>query len=282
MFIASAVYEQKNFGLTRLKICTASEAALSSRETNLDAKEICYHCDHELAQIIMKLAATKKLPVQFNFRGDSCTLISYACNDKEREFNKYRINYIAETKQLAYLDEIVVYHKRCNCPKCFSQYGWDSIENICGSVSTVGGSKVKIDLQRCKYCRTYFIDRQSLKAYELKYGQLRIQHCTMEEFIRRSTPMQNIDGFAPDSILSRNGYLTKYTERQRRNALRMMIYNGISKAEIKNKLAEFIELRGERCYMAVNIWIDDLEYVNDYNLEREEQVLFIDRDAVQR
>ena len=282
MFIASAVYEQKDFGLTRLKICTANEADISSRETDLDAKEICYHCDHDLSQIIMKLAATKKLPVRFNFRGDSCTLISYACNDKEREYNKYRVNYIAEKKQLAYHDEIVVYKRRCSCPKCFSQYGWDSIENICGSVSTTSGTKVKIDLQRCKHCRTYFIDRQSLENYELKYGQLKIHRCPMEAFIRRATPVQNIDGYAPDSILSRNGYLTKYTEQQRRNALRMMMYNGISKAEIKDKLAEFIALRGERCYMAVNIWADDLEYVNGYNLEREEQVLFIDRDAEQR
>lgn len=282
MFIASAVYEQKNFGLTRLKICTANETDISSRETKLDAKEICYRFDHELAQIIMKLAATKKLPVQFNFRGDSCKLISYAYNDKEREFNKYRANFIVETKQLAYHDEIVVYKRRCNCPKCFSQYGWDSIENICGSVSAMNGNKVKIDLQRCKYCRTYFIDRQSLKTYELRYGTLKIRRCTMEKYIKRATPMQNIDGFALDSILSRNGYLTKYTERQRRNALRMMMYNGISKAEIKNKLIEFITLRGERCYMAANIWKDDLEYVNDYTLEREEQVLFIDRDAEQR
>lgn len=277
MYIASAVYEQEDFAQTKLKICTENEARIPYEEIDSEAKVICFHYEHELSQTIMKLAATKELPAKFVFRGQTCVLRSYACNSFERRFNKYRANHVAAIKRFAYRDEIIVYKKRCNCPKCFAQHGWSAIENVCGVFSTAGGEDAFIDIQRCKYCQTYFIDNQSLDIYEKKYGRLGIKRLTMDEFIRRESPWQDTDGFAPDSILSRNGYLSKYDEKRRHDALRIMLYNGISKAEIKEKLSEFIALRGERCYMAIEIWRYDLEYVNYCDLESEEQILFIER-----
>lgn len=275
MYIASAVYYSKEFKATRLKICTADEADCFQKKSNPDKGVICLRYDNDLCETIMNLAAQKSLPVDFEYRGDSCKLISYVFNDAERFYNKYRVSYISEKVKLPYQEEIVVYTGRCNCPKCYGQYGFESIENVCGTVSLEKdhNARVNIDVQRCRHCLKYFIDKQSLLRYEKRYGRLYIRRCTMAQYVQRPSPWSEND-FAPDSILSRNGYYAKYPKEVRRRALEGMMMNGVKKAEIKHKLTEFIELRGERCYIAAPIWKADLEFVNDYRLEDEEKVFF--------
>lgn len=278
MYIASAVYYSKEFGTTKLKICTANEANTGSRISDPDQGVITLRYDNPLAETIMQLAASRTLPVEFEFRGDSCRLVSYVYNSEERRFNKDRVGYIAATKEMSsYSDEIVVYTGRCRCPRCYPQFAWDTIENICGIFSLERGGKARVDLQWCKHCATYFIDAQSLDIYERRFGRLKIRRQTMKEFVRR--PSAWADGaFADDSILSRNGYFAEYSDEVRHRALECMLKNGITKAEIKNKLTEFIELRGERCHRAVYIWMEDLEYVNEYWLDIERRVVFRDKE----
>lgn len=279
MYIANAVYYSKEFNTTRLKICTAKEADSAAAGADPDKGVITLHYSNPLAELIMQLAVTQKLPVEFEFRGDACKLLSYSFNDEEKKYNRFRPEHITATKKLMpYHDEIVVYSGRCRCPKCYPQYAWETIENICGIVTLEKGGQAKIDLQWCKHCATYFIDEQSLGIYERRYGRLRIHRLTMRDFVRR--PSAWTDGaFAEDSILSRNGYLAEYSTEIRHRALECMLENGISKAEIKNKLTEFIELRGDRCHRAVFIWMEDLEYVNDYCLESERKIVFQDKTS---
>ena len=277
MFIASAVYYSKEFKATRLKICTANEADLAVTKADPDQGVITLRYDNPLAELIMKIAATKELPFEFEFRGDTCKLISYSFNSEEKRYNRFRPEHVVATKRLMpYHDEIVVYTGRCRCPKCFPKYAWETIENICGIVTLEKGGKAKIDLRWCKHCATYFIDEQSLGIYERRYGRLRIHRLTMRDFVQR--PSAWTDGaFAEDSILSRNGYLAEYSTVVRHRARECMMEHGISKAEIKNKLTEFIELRGDRCHRAVFIWTEDLEFVNDYCLESERKIVFQDK-----
>ena len=275
MFIANAKYLSIKYGNTTVKICTENEADTVS-ELDPDKDVFCLRYDHPLADQIMKIAASKQFPATFNILDDHCTLLSYSYNKEERKYNRYRDTYVVETKKLGYTDEIIVYTGHCRCPKCYSMYAWKTIENICGIVPLEKGGNAKIDLQRCNTCRNYFIDKQSLNAYEKRYGRLRIYRVSIEDYIRRYDTWEE-GAFAEDSILSRNGYLAKYSDAVRHRALICMMENGITKAEIKNKLTEFIELRGERCHNAVIVWQEDLQFVNQYKLEREQKVRFIDR-----
>lgn len=274
MFIAEAAYDSKQFGFTHLKICSDMETEQQYEEQNTDSLiHLCY--ERELPDTIMKIAATRELPVSFNFRGDVCKLTSYTCDSEERFYNKYRKNYVVERVKLEMAAEIITYKGRCSCPSCYAKYGFDGIENICGAVGLWADphETVEIDLQRCNRCRKYFIDNQSLKIYEKRYGRLRINRCTMDEYMRRHSN-QNDGYYAPDSILSRNGYYADLRTEDRQRVLSFMMENGISKAEIKNKLTEFIEYRGERCYKAVDVWRADLKFVNEYMLEKEKKITF--------
>ena len=75
-------------------------------------------------------------------------------------------------------------------------------------------------------------------------------------------------------ILSRNGYSTKLNDCERKQILINMMEGGISKAEIKDKLSDFIYHRSERNPYASEIWRQDLWFVNRYELGSEAIVYF--------
>jgi len=278
MLIANAIYNSEEFGLTDLKIYSSEEEIKEWKDNSDDATlHVTYEFD--IADAVMKTAACNSLPVEFEFHNDRCVLLEYTYSIEERFYNQYRRNYVAERIDMEKVNKnevpIIVYKGRCSCPRCYAEYGFDNIENICGIFKTKDSphKKVEIDLQRSTRCRAFFMDKQSLDIYEKKYGQLEITTITPLQYMHR--PAERNDSFyAPDSILSRHGYSTDKPQEVRRRILMFMMNNGIKKAEIKDKLTEFIEFRGYRCYMAAPIWREDLQFVNDYNIQSERQIEF--------
>ena len=100
MYIANAVYYSKEFNTTRLKICTEKEADSAAAGADPDKGVITLHYSNPLAELIMQLAVTQKLPVEFEFRGDACKLLSYSFNDEEKKYNRFRPEHITATKKL--------------------------------------------------------------------------------------------------------------------------------------------------------------------------------------
>lgn len=278
MIIAQALYHSNDFGNTRLIICSDEETAEAfyDEDTDFATDEILYASyESPISDIVMQTAAKKKLPAIFKCNDIQYELLQYKAHDEERFYNRYRENYVVQKERLAAASEIFVYSQRCRCVKCFGRSGFDSIINICGSVPLRDdrAHRVDIDLQKCMRCNKYFIDIHSLEQYEKRYGRLSIRRTPItgnEDYYEMSGDIR----FRPDSILSRNGYSTRLRTTERRKILANMIECGYSKAEIKDKLTEFIRLRGEKCPEAASIWEDDLEFVNDYGLHAQSKVKF--------
>lgn len=275
MFIARAVCESKDYGITEYAICTdtKTEEEFSSKNTD----NLFYvKFTRPIADSILKAAARDTFPTPFACTEVQYTLLKYTCNANERYFNKHRKNYVVKKEICRPSSEIYVYSQRCRCAKCYSEYGFDNIINICGLVLLENDKhiNVEIDMQKCTRCNKYFIDAQSLALYEQKHGKLRInkRYITGNEIYRIDTEDSY---FNVDSILSRNGYSTKLNSNERKQILINMMENGISKAEIKDKLSEFIFFRSIRCPYAASKWEEDLKFVNSYNLESEDRIRFV-------
>ena len=112
----------------------------------------------------------------------------------------------------------------------------------------------------------------SLRSCEEKNGQLLFVHKYLPDI--GSDDYSRVIEFNDDSVLSRNGYYATSSTPQRIAALDRMLENGVSKAEIKDKLVQFIHYRGEQCKKAVITWKQDLEYVENYKLNKQSVVKF--------
>ena len=260
----------------KLIICKSTKIACKPRIL-VDNSSAFLPYNDELADLIMELAATKTLPTIFVFKGDSYKLISYRPYTEEYIFNNYRPKKKRNphSVNIPRSTEIVVYVGRCRCPRCYPKYRFSSIKNICGEIylKDKPGETAEIDIQCCNNCGVYFIDKQSLIEYEKEHGKLNIIQKSMGSLIERD----DIEGiFAPDSVLSRWGYYARdgFDDSYRQSILAGMIDSGISKSAIKDKLTEFIEYRGLRCYKAVHLWRADLKFVNKYELNKEERIRF--------
>lgn len=269
MFIARAVCESDEFGTEHFVICTDDES--ETKPTN-DCNTFNIKYTRPIVDSIMAIAATKNLPASFDCNGIKRSLVRYSINDEERYYNKYRTNHVSGKLSIRPLSEIYVYSQRCRCAKCYSEFGFDSIENYCGEIPLVNRKKIQIDLQKCKHCNSIFIDEQSLRIYERKYGPLNLRkhRITGNEYVKDPNNIM----FNTDSILSRNGYSTKKSESERKAILVGMMESGIKKAEIKDKLSEFIYFRSERNPNASVIWQHDLEFVNSFELELQDTIVF--------
>ena len=125
---------------------------------------------------------------------------------------------------------------------------------------------VFMEVEYCSNCRKYFISKKILKRYEEKYGVLLFprKDCTI---IR-----DNEYYFATDTILSRWGYIAQL-EKQNSNTRRAIINflletKKASKMELMKILSGFIEYRWH-CTKAIQIWKDDYDYIEKYNIEKE-------------
>ena len=176
MIISKAICKSHEYGELVIEICSDIETEeLFASEGNNTHYFMKY--DRPLADTILRTATQKDLPAELTCNGVEYTLTRYrVINNEERIYNSYRKNHINEITELHPSSEIYVYTQRCRCVKCYSQYGFDSIINICGYVPLCANraKSVPIDMQKCTRCLKFFIDIQSLQQYESMYGKLDI------------------------------------------------------------------------------------------------------------
>lgn len=276
MFYANAKYESKEYGIMSIAICSDKQAG---REWKGKGTDNLYRVHYEvpIAKEIMKAAARDVLPADFNLHGVNYTLLKYTCRPEERFYNQYRKNHVVRKERLARNSDIYVYSERCRCTACYAQWGYDSIENVCGIIPTLHNPKrtVEIDVQHCTRCGSYFIDTNSLASFEQRYGLLKISkhHITGNE---EPPAVRDAYTYKEDTVLSRNGYSTQLYSSERQRILASLIVSGkSSKAEIKDILTRFISQRGNRFPNACVDWSSDLEFVNEFDIKAQDVVRFV-------
>ena len=231
--------------------------------------------DTPLADALMKAAASEKLPTHFHVLSTEYELTEYEAAVAERMFNKYRKNKVDAIETIAPASTIILYDRICRCPKCFRHSKYDSIINICGYIPLKNERKkrVPIDLQKCKNCNAYFINKQSLYIYESQYGPLSIE----KKDISYASDLLDINEtkYKKDSILSRNGYKpSDPTNERQRILIEIMEADEHNKEAIIDHLSYLIDDRGHRCHNAIISWLEDLQFVNDYKLSSQKKVKF--------
>jgi len=276
MYIASAVIESVAEGIERVVISTIPN---EKKEiiTN-DGTTIYLGYNIPLAEGILKAASKDIIPVKFYVGAErkqtEFVLKSYVFNTDERFYNKHRHNHVLYREKLLPLSSVYIYEQRCRCFSCYDKYGFGSIENICGIIPLAQNREktIEMDMQKCKHCGKIFVDRVSLSLYERKYGKLAL--------IKKELAYWNDDEceseyeYAPDSILSRNGYKPSLPTSKRFDIISNLIESGINKTEIKDHLAYLIKFHGKRCYKALPVWQKDLEYVNNYTIKSQDKICF--------
>lgn len=168
-------------------------------------------------------------------------LVKYMPFKGEPKYNPFayeepkKINFIVLEKP----QPIFIYRKACHCESCKRKFGFNDIEYRIARVSSMTGQIVEVDVEYCKTCGSYFIDYESLKMYEEKYGVLifeRKKQSNRDEF-------GNIV-FADDTVLSRYGYSAGANcppDVQRHAILRFLINSNIAtKGELKEILSGFL------------------------------------------
>lgn len=273
MFFANAVCSSQEFGQFTLAICT--EKAEEHLWDNRDDGIVRAQYERPIANTILCAAATGKPPVDFICNEVRYTLLRYNARSDERFYNQHRKNYAVRKTRIVRNTEIYVCSERCRCTPCFVEFGFDSLENVCGLVKLRDDPRhvVEIDVQHCKHCGSYFIDQESLAFYEQQYGPLCItkRHITGNEgdALQRSSMT-----YRDNTVLSRNGYSTSLYTTERLSIITRLLKQGVSKAEIKDILSRFISQRSERCPAAAAVWKADLEFVNNFDLDKEAYVYF--------
>lgn len=276
MFFANAVCDSEDFGRETIAICSTAAEEQNWASENTDSFSRVYY-ERPIAKAIMKASTLGSLPISFECNGVCYTLLKYTYrSEDERFYNKNRKNYVARKTIIRKYTDIYVYSEQCRCPRCFSTMGFSEIENVCAMIQLRDDprKRIKVDMQHCKGCSSWFIDTQSLIQYERKYGLLMIDkhHITGNEIWFED---RNAYTYKPDTVLSRNGYSTKLYNVERRKILEHLLSTGISnKAEIKDILTRFIAQRGERYPNAKAIWESDLEFINAYEIDDQKVVYF--------
>ncbi|MBR6531971.1 MAG: hypothetical protein IKT61_05665 [Clostridia bacterium] len=240
-------------------------------EENFDCEPSMVYFETNIANEIMKAVANEKEKFNFNQQNYKIDLLL-----TEKRFNNYN-KYVFKKVDLSDGDpvEIIVYKNKALCPACKKNNREMNLENVIATVRCLLNlnDTCEIEIQHCKNCDTYFVEEQSLKEYEKKYGLL-----LFERVVESTFGGDNYDDFghkfAQDTVLSRYGYLAqaeKMSMETRRAILSFLIDKGY-KNEIKNLLSSFIFYRGEKCYKACPIWQSDLKFVNEYALEDDDYI----------
>ena len=259
MFICLATLKTEN-EVIKYNIVT------EQKEVDYNKSPIRVHISTPIADCIMKTIANDRHT--FTCNDVSYTVLSASLNSKFNEYNPYYRRKVDFTN-ITNPQKIYIYKRNSHCEKCRRKGLDSSIECVSAAVSCILNVHEThiIEVQYCKRCKTYFVDEESLKIFEKKYGTL------LFERIFETHNSDDIEWdyeYANDTILSRYGYTAKenaLTKKERQFILSYIIENNIAeKAELKSILSTFIKLRGDRCYKAEPIWREDLKFLNEYNL----------------
>lgn len=266
MFICLAVLETDNGEIVRYNIVTKKE------EQKFECEPIRVHISTPIADEIMNAITNEKDEIICN--NVHYNILTVSINSNFNNYNPYyrrKVNF----SSLKYPQKIYIYKHSSVCLKCVRKGIRNNIENVIADIGCILNKydTYQIDIQFCKSCKRYFVDEQSLRVYEKKWGPLlfeRIKESGNSEYFTEFS-------YAEDTVLSRYGYSAQQgstlSKKERQGILTFLIESGISnKSEIKTILSKFIDLRGGRCYMAVPIWREDLFFVNQYNIENQRYI----------
>lgn len=265
MIIAYLELETDNKNRYQYKIVS------EKKEENFECEPAMVYFETNIADEMMKAIAQEK--EEFKFNQQKYKIVLLLTEKRFDSYNKYIVKKVDFSNEKPV--EIILYKNKALCPKCKKNNQEMNIENVIATVRCLLNlnDTCEIEIQHCINCNTYFVEEQSLKEYEKKYGLLLFERVTQEK-------EQNIaydeygHTFAKDTILSRYGYVAQadlLTIDERQAILAFLIEQG-KKNEVKNLLSSFIYYRGEKCYKACPIWQNDLRFVNEYNFDDEDYI----------
>lgn len=256
---------ESTYGVETFRVLSRNEFNLIEEST--DARIVNVPEDCEMGKAIIK--ALQQHPN------------SFVCAETMYQIKRYKIGRDS-TGNNAYFPRIFdftardnppvvyVYRNSAICPTCKARGIPQSIENVSATMMNISGEIIHgISLQFCRNCKKYFIDWQSLKLYNKEYGTL---------FFERNIDDVHGDNywdFNPDSILSRNGYAAdgSMNSEERQKCLVCIIETGVAtKSMIINHLSKLLDLNSSRCYLAAPRWLEDLRFINHYNVERQRYI----------
>lgn len=240
-------------------------------ETKFDCDPIRVHTSTPIADEIMKAVTTEKDTIICNHV--HYTILTVSISSKFNDYNPYYKRKI-DFSNLETPQKIYIYKHSSVCLKCKRKKLYDNIENVTANISCILNKydTYLIDIQFCKTCKRYFVDEQSLRIYEKKYGPLLFERI-MEQV---ESDYYSEYSYSIDTVLSRYGYTAQQgilSKKERQGILVFLIESGLSnKPEIKTILSEFISFRGNRCYKAAPIWREDLFFINQYNAAKQRYI----------
>ena len=135
MFFAGALVLSEVEGEIHFAICMN----LSEVETHIKKNATNIWCEWPISREIMKAAATNSLPANFVCNNVKYILRNYYTNNLERYCNPFRATSNKTTVDFSSkirAPEVYIYRDRCRCTSCYSEYGFNSIENLCAIVSS--------------------------------------------------------------------------------------------------------------------------------------------------
>lgn len=196
----------------------------------------------------------------------------YSTNDQR--FNSLSDNSFNWTPDLSYetIDEkLLVYSEKCSCPSCRNKVGKDTIVDRSATVLTACGKRIDVTVQFCMSCGKYFMNYESFKAYEKKYGELDLNILFDDGICEQNKNL----GFSEDSILSRHGYSVKVgiPRSERQSVLCHILHEKIAtKHEVIKLITQFIKINRHRFPDACRRWEEDIFFVNQYRIDEQDRV----------
>ena len=157
-------------------------------------------------------------------------------------------------------------------PKCINKH---SVISVTGILSSITGRPIKINVNYCENCKRFYIHEMDFDIYRKRYrillGKISLDFISFP----KQTGQFNL---AAESPLRLCGYTVNqqdnYSESERHAILaNIMNHRIMKKAEIMKYLHFYIQTQGgnKRKALAVSKWEDDLDFVNNYNINKQQK-----------
>ncbi|WP_029542113.1 hypothetical protein [Selenomonas sp. AB3002] len=157
-------------------------------------------------------------------------------------------------------------------PKCINKH---SVISVTGILTSLTGRPIRINVNYCENCNRFYIHEMDFDMYRKRYrillGKISLDFISFP----KQTGQFNL---AAESPLRLCGYTVNqqdnYSESERHAILaNIMNHKIMKKAEILKYLHFYIQTQGgnKRKALAVSKWEDDLDFVNNYNLNKQQK-----------
>lgn len=186
----------------------------------------------------------------------------FECNGTKYDLRGFEVNEVyfnnlkrkkKITKNMHAPAIVWIYKNKCRCLKCEVKFGTNSIENRKGTFCSTIKGEIELDVQFCRTCQSYYMDEESLKLYERKFGILLLEKRNPND------PENKFEGsFEESTVLSRHGYSARKggpSDIERIKIMNYILKNDLAKLfELKEILSSFISNREFRFPDAARKW----------------------------